>query len=144
MDTFDLTKTLKAKEQINFEPISTDYFETSEDARAELERAEAAYYKYKRMIPDITGLNLIIDPIQTENPEWELMTEDDHCEDLDHYCTMDIITMLKKHIHTQLAKMFRYCKDLEATAEDLEQQERDDEKYGSYEDQVRSDFYGTR
>ena len=50
---------------------------------------------------------------------------------------MDVIHGLKNHLRVQVARFTQFCEDLEAEIEDVETQRREDEKYGSYEDQVR-------
>ena len=139
---FDLTKTLEKEKEL-FEPLDVPEFESSDDAYNELARAEAAYFRYMKMKPLIKQLNDTIEDLEIKSPEWDLMTEDDHNDALEH-CTIDAIGIMKDHIENQLKVFKKYCEDLEATAEDIAAEERDVRKYGSYADQVRSYFYSTR
>lgn len=141
MTEFDLTTKIKESGP-KFEPLPIDDFETSDKARDELHRAEAAMFRYKKMYGLIKQLDDAAD-IDFADPEFDLMHENDHCDDLG-YGSMDAISTLKSHIKKELAKFKKYCADLEAVAEDIEAEERDVRKYGSYQDQVRSHYYSTR
>jgi hypothetical protein len=141
MNIIDLQK--PAKDLPEFEPIAVREYETSDEARNELDRAERAYTRYRKMLEHIKAADAITDDLHLSSPEYDLMSEEDHNDALEHG-TIDILSIARKHIEAQAAKMKQYCDDLEATAEDIEAEERDTAKYGSYADQVRSHYYSTR
>ena len=88
-------------------------------------------------------LDDVTEGIGLHDKAWDLLTEEDHNESFEH-CTIDITSGLKVHIISQAAKMKQYCEDLQCEIDDFEQTEKDDAQYGSYEEQVRSDFFATR
>lgn len=92
--------------------IAVPNFETKEEAFAELNSAEAAYFRYKKMYVLIIKLDLIVNDLEMNTHEFDLMTEEDHCDDLDRD-TMDAVHILKDHIKAQAIKFKNYCNELE-------------------------------
>lgn len=140
MQTFTLTE--KAKEPLQFEPIPVP--NVDDDRMPEiLNDAEQAHFKYKKMLELVSQADAHTDGVSCGTWLYDFMTE---------YCgvpayedsAMDVLSHLKKHLQAQAARFSQFCADLEAEIEDAEEQRRNDEKYGTYEEQVRSLFYSTR
>lgn len=141
MSNIDLVK--PRKDLIEFTPI-----ELPEDADLDrlnemLEGAEAALFRFKKMLEGVTQANSATDSLKLGSWEYDFMTEEcsvDFYED----SALDMVDILQKHLTKQVARFTQYCDDLQACIEDAEQYEADVRKYGSYDDQVRSYFYSTR
>lgn len=142
--SFDLTKSLKSKEQADlFEPVPVPEFDDLGEVMAELDKAEQTLFKYKQMLEHVVRADEITDAITCGPMQQEHMTEYDsvpHYED----SSMDVLHAVRKNIEVQVLKFQRYCDDLQAHIDDMSQQLSDDEKYGTYDEQVRSLFYATR
>lgn len=141
MKTFDLTKHVaQTKKEIVFDAIELPTFSSITDAQKELMAAEDAYIRYRKMLPLVRQLDAINDDISANTPGYDLMIEDDYHETLEHN-SLDTFSYMKDHLAMLVVKFKKYCDDIEAEIEVMEQDARDDEQYGSYEDQVRSTYY---
>lgn len=140
MNTFDLTRHINRVEQ---QVLSVDNFESSEEAYSELNNAEKAYFRYKKMFSLVKKLEEVNEDLCFASDEYDLMTEEDYCDDLEH-SSVDAINALKQHIQKQVHIFEKYCKDLEGAAIDMSGEEADVRRFGSYQDQVRNQYYSTR
>lgn len=140
MKTFDLTNALaRNKKTPDFEEIKVPDFDDLDEAYDELNLAEDTLIKYKQMLKHIAQA----DEVTGDMKFTDLMTEHDEVEGYDD-SSMDIIFSVRKHLNIQILKMQQYCMDVQDSIDDMQMQEIDDERFGIYEDQVRSLFYSTR
>lgn len=141
---FDLTTHLKERNtESSFTAIPVTGFDTADEARAELDEAEQTLFKYKQMLEHIKRADEITDAVTCGTVQQDHMTEYDTVEPYGD-STMDVVNAARKNIELQILKFKKFCEDLEALIDDLAQQESDDEKYGTFEEQVRADYYATR
>lgn len=133
MNTINLAQ--ERKKAIEFEPISVEGIDEEKLGEA-LDGAERALHKYRKMLECLTKADELTDGVELGTWLHDFMTEECSVPVYED-SAMDIVHGLKKHLTVQIARFKQFCDDLEAEIEDSEEQRRNDEKYGSYEDQVR-------
>ena len=138
---YDLTKTLRVKELPDFEPIPISEFDDADMICSELNEAETTLFKYKQMLDLLKRADELTDSITCGHVQYDHMTEYDECSDLDDNTTMDAVHILRKHVQCQVAKFQKYCDDLQIELDDTQQHARDVKAHGSYEQQVRTQWY---
>jgi len=131
------------QEYPDFDPIQLPEFEDAQDVQSELDAAEKALFKYKKVLEYINMADALTDGIGTNDLLYDLMTEHDSVPTYED-CTIDVISHVKAHINVQIAKFTHYVKQLEIEHKHYLSEQRRIEKYGTYEDEVRSYFYKTR
>ena len=122
-------------------------FETSEEASRIADEADTIIRQLKQIRELAAALDSGVDTLYKKSqnqPNWrnvryslsEVLTEDtDLLNETAGFLAVEDI---------QLARYEQLFKDAEASAHDLAQEEADTARYGSYEDQVRGTYYGSR
>lgn len=144
MKTFDLTRSLKSKENApQFDEVPVSEYDDVHDAVSELDEAEHTLFKYKQMLEHIARADEVTDTVTCGDIQQEHMSEYDS---MDHYddSAMDVVHEVRKHLQLQVLKFQKYCDDLQVLIDDMSQQLSDDDRYGTFDEQVRSLFYATR
>lgn len=135
----EIAQIREERNAITFEPVAIpDNYETG-DLINLMHQAEAAYFYYKKIQTALTPCDLLSDSLNDN----DLLTEEDSHRDYDD-CTIDLVNGTLHHVTCQVAKFKDLCDRLEVDIEEALQIERDDAKYGTYQQQVANTYYGSR
>lgn len=133
----------KGKQAIEFEPIAIPEDTDISTLHSMLDAAHDAHGKYKAMLEAIRAADAVTDGIDSGSYTWEFMTEEDETPTYED-SALDVISTLKPHLIKQVARFAQLQKDLEAEIGCAVQQARDDATYGTYDEQVASQYWGSR
>lgn len=140
MQNFILTE--KEKQDLDYQDIEIP--ESSlDDLYRILQNAEEALFTYKKALTFIKQAYDVFDAIKSGSYAYDFITEECNVSTYED-CAFNIIYVLKNHLQKQEKRFLKFCEDIEIEIEHIEQFLKDEEEYGTYEDQVRSLFYSTR
>lgn len=122
-------------------------FESSEEAVRCSEEVENVLRDLKVIRDAAAQLDSVVDTLWKKaknQPNWRqafYTTDSAVTEESD---LLEDANYILRSVDQLTARYQQFFKDCEAAAHDLAQEERDNRRYGSYEEQVRSEYYGSR
>lgn len=133
MQIIDMTK--ERKGALEFTPIDMPEVE-DEKLYEVLQGAESALQRYTKMYELIKQADALSEDIPLGTWFSDFMSEECSVPSYQD-SAVDVVEVLKKHLRLQVARFKQFVQDIESEIEDCVEQRLEDEKYGSYEEQVR-------
>lgn len=121
------------KKDDQYDDLDIPDFDTIDDANTEIDNAQHALFRLKQAYQHNKKVIDVFDDVDTTSPDWEILTEHDLCETLDH-CSMDIAYAYAQHLKKQIRVVRQYIQDIEAWIADVDT---------SDPDELRKDYFAS-